>query len=109
MWVTCVHGLHYVGDKLGAAIAKAVAKLLPEGMFVANLDLANFRHADGRPLGRTITVRLRKNGSTDDARRRLVRCTGPHQLDFGLRYIGADDQVGPNCTGQPAVDSYYEV
>jgi hypothetical protein len=24
-------------------------------------------------------------------------------------YVGADNQAGPNYTGQPAVDSYYEV
>jgi SAM-dependent methyltransferase len=106
--VTCVHGLHYVGDKLGA-IAKAAAKLLPEGLFVANLDLSNFRHAGGRPLGRMVATRLRENALTYNARRRLVCCTGPHQVDFGLRHIGADDQVGPNYTGQPAVDSYYKV
>jgi hypothetical protein len=27
---------------------------------------------------------------------------------FPFRYLGADDTAGPNYTGQPAVDSYYE-
>src|SRR5262249_11079117 len=44
--VTCVHGLHYVGDKL-AAIAKAARHLAPDGLLIANLDLSNFRYADG--------------------------------------------------------------
>jgi SAM-dependent methyltransferase len=104
--VTCVHGLHYVGDKL-AVIAKALANLVPNGLFIANLDLANFRHADGKPAGRMIAARLRNSGLTYDTRRRLVRCTGPRQIDFGLQYIGANDQAGPNYTRQAAVDSYY--
>ena len=104
--VTCVHGLHYVGDKL-ATIAKAVSQLLPAGLFIANLDLANFRYADGHPAGRVVASRLRSNGLTYDARRRLLRCTGPHAVDCGLRYLGADDSAGPNYTGQAAVDSYY--
>ena len=30
-------------------------------------------------------------------------------MNLPYRYLGADDQAGPNYTGQPAVDSYYEV
>jgi SAM-dependent methyltransferase len=104
--VTCVHGLHYVGDKL-AAITKAVAGLQPGGQFVANLDLANFRYADGRPAGRRVVSRLRANGLSYDARRRLVRCKGPRAVDFRLRFLGANAEAGPNYTGQAAVDSYY--
>lgn len=106
--VTCVHGLHYVGDKLGA-IAKATCNLAPTGMFVANLDLANFRFADGKPAGRVVAASLRRNGIMYDSRRRLISCFGPREADFRFRYLGADDAAGPNYTGQPAVDSYYEV
>jgi SAM-dependent methyltransferase len=106
--VTCVHGLHYVGDKL-AAITKAAAALTPDGLFIANLDLANFRYADGKPAGRMIAARLRKNGLTYDTRRRLVHCAGRRELAFGLQYVGANDQAGPNYTGQAAVDSYYSI
>jgi len=105
--VTCVHGLHYVGDKL-AAVAKAVGTLAPHGLFAANIDLANFRFADGKPGGRTVAARLRRNGIEYDSRLRVIRCTGPREIDFGLRYLGADDTAGPNYTGQAAVDSYYE-
>jgi SAM-dependent methyltransferase len=104
--VTCVHGLHYLGDKL-AAIAKATSSLSSEGLLVANLDLASFRNADGQPAGRQIAARLRGNGLTYDARRRVVRCEGGREVAFGLRYLGADDAAGPNYTGQPAVASYY--
>jgi SAM-dependent methyltransferase len=104
--VTCVHGLHYVGDKL-AAIAKAARSLAPGGLLIANLDLANFRYEGGRPAGRAVATLLRRNGLSYDARRRLVRCEGPCEAEFKLRYLGADDAAGPNYTGQPAVDSYY--
>jgi SAM-dependent methyltransferase len=36
--ITCVHGLHYVGDKLGL-IARAASWLAGDGLFVASLDL----------------------------------------------------------------------
>lgn len=106
--ITCVHGLHYIGDKL-AAIANAVRHLAPSGLFIANLDLGNFRFSDGKPAGRYIASRLRKEGLTYDTRRRRLRCEGPRQVEFGLRYLGANDAAGPNYTGQSAVDSYYEI
>lgn len=106
--VTCVHGLHYVGNKINV-IAKAVASLSPEGLFMANLDLSNFRYPDGRVAGRLVASHLREAGIIYDARRRLVRCRGPRRLSTGLRYLGADDNAGPNYTGQPAVNSYYDV
>jgi hypothetical protein len=104
---TCVHGLHYIGDKLGA-IAKIVASLAPDGILLANLDLANIRFADGSPAGRLIVSRLRKYGLQYNARRHLLRCQGPRTLTIGLNYLGADDTAGPNYTRQPAVDSYYD-
>src|SRR5262249_9456104 len=106
--VTCVHGLHYVGDKL-SAIAKAVGSLAPRGLFIANVDLANFRLPDGKPADRTVASRLRRSGLVYDAKRRLIRCVGPRQLRIGLSYLGADDKIGPNYTGQSAVDSYYDL
>jgi hypothetical protein len=99
-------GLHYVGDKL-AAIAKAARALAVDGILVANFDLTSFRNAEGQPAGRLVASRLRANGFDYDARRRLLRCEGPREADFQLRYLGADDTIGPNYTGQPAVASYY--
>lgn len=104
---TCVHGLHYIGDKL-RVITKAVRRLAPKGLFIANLDLANFRFADGKPAGRAIAARLRRHGMKYDTRRRLISCLGPRDADLGARYLGADDAAGPNYTGQSAVDSYYD-
>jgi SAM-dependent methyltransferase len=104
--VTCVHGLHYVGDKLGV-LAKIVGKLAINGIFLANLDLASIRNAEEKSIGKLISAQLRANGFVYDSRRKLLRCDGPRKVAFNLRYLGADDRVGPNYTGQPAVASYY--
>jgi SAM-dependent methyltransferase len=105
--ITCVHGLHYVGDKLGL-IARAASWLAEDGLFVANLDLANLKLADGRAAGRKLSYDLRKGGLGYDGRRRLVVCRGRTAVNLPYRYLGATDRAGPNSTGQPAVDSYYE-
>lgn len=104
--ITCVHGLHYIGDKL-AVIRKAAAWLKKDGIFAANLDLANFKHADNKPAARTIAKELTKHGIEYKSNKHLILCRGKKHLDFNLKYLGADDQAGANYTGQPAVNSYY--
>ena len=105
--ITCVHGLHYIGDKLGL-IARAAGWLTERGRFVANLDLNNFKLRDQQSASRIVSAELRRNGFTYSIRPKLVQCEGRRQCAFGLTYLGADDTVGPNYTGQAAVDSYYE-
>ncbi|ROO86810.1 methyltransferase family protein [Actinocorallia herbida] len=100
--ITCVHGLHYVGDKLDA-LSRAASWLTADGSFHANLDLAGI-HAPRRPLAAS----LRANGFSYDARRRRITCTGRHTPRFPFAYLGADDRTGPNYTGQDAVTSYYD-
>jgi trans-aconitate methyltransferase len=104
--ITCVHGLHYVGDKLGL-IARAASWLTDDGIFVANLDLANIKLSEGRAAGRVVSTDLGRAGVPYDRRKRLISCRGRKVVDLPHRYLGADDQAGPNYTGQPAVDSYY--
>jgi SAM-dependent methyltransferase len=104
--ITCVHGLHYIGDKL-AVVARAVRCLTPTGRLAADLDLASIRLADGRPAGRPLTARLRAAGIHYDTRRHRITCTGPRELRLPYTYLGADDHAGPNYTGQTAVDSHY--
>jgi hypothetical protein len=106
--ITCVHGLHYIGDKLGL-LARAASWLAEEGLFIANLDLANLRTADGKPLARRVLPPLRRAGFTWDAHQRLLTCVGPRTVAWPFRYLGADDQSGANYTGQAAVNSFYEV
>ena len=104
--ITCVHGLHYVGDKLGLA-ARAASWLNAGGLFAANLDLANLKVA-GDPSGRTLRADLRRAGLDYRPRKRRLVARGRLAADLPYRYLGADDQAGPNFTGQPAVNSHYE-
>ena len=57
--ITCVHGLHYIGDKL-AALARATSWLTPDGLLVADLDLTGISIA-----GQLATRRLAR--TLDDA------------------------------------------
>lgn len=104
--ITCVHGLHYVGDKLGV-LARAGRWLTADGLFVANFDVRGVCLPDGVPAGRRLTAALRTQGVTYDGRNKRISWTGRRELAFSFRYLGADDQAGPNYTGQPAVASYY--
>ncbi|GLY84219.1 methyltransferase [Actinoallomurus iriomotensis] len=105
--ITCVHGLHYVGDKLGT-LARVASWLAEDGLFAANFDAHSVRRADGTPAGRRLTAELRRQGFAYDAARRRISRRGGGALRLSYRYLGADDQAGPNYTGQPAVDSFYE-
>jgi SAM-dependent methyltransferase len=104
--ITCVHGLHYLGDKL-KVIERAASWLVTDGVFAANLDLANLRYEDGRPMARRMGKLFREADIKYDRRRKRLHCRGQRCLCFSLEYLGADDTAGPNCSGQEAVDSYY--
>lgn len=106
--ITCVHGLHYVGDKLGV-LSRAASWLAAGGRFVADLDLASIRLDGGPRAGRALAGALRRAGFDYDARRHRISCTGPRELELSYVYLGADDTAGPNYTHQPAVDSYYRL
>ena len=41
-------------------------------------------------------------------RHKCCGCRGRMTIDLPYRYLGTDDRAGPNYTGQPAVDLYYE-
>jgi SAM-dependent methyltransferase len=105
--ITCVHGLHYVGDKLGV-LARTASWLVPDGLLVADFDAESIRDGRGRTVARKVVSMLRAAGWEYDARRKRVRCVGPGGLKLAASYLGADDTAGPNYTGQPAVTSYYD-
>lgn len=104
--ITCVHGLHYIGDKL-QLIRKAAGWLTPSGRFVANFDSKSIKLEDGKHADRLLTRLLREAGVAYQSRAKLLIVDGNTALRFPLEFIGADDQAGPNYTGQPAVDAYY--
>jgi SAM-dependent methyltransferase len=104
--ITCVHGLHYVGDKLGV-LSRVAGWLTGNGRFLADLDPDGVRLADGRPAGRRLSAALRAAGFDLDGRRHRISRTGAGLVDLPYVYLGADDHAGPNYTGQPSVRSHY--
>jgi trans-aconitate methyltransferase len=102
--ITCVHGLHYVGDKLGL-IARASTWLSPIGRFVANLDRENMK-LEGDEDSRLIDA-LRKAGFSYSALQHLLQSDELRNIKLPFEYLGADPEAGPNYTGQPAVNSWY--
>ena len=104
--ITCVHGLHYVGDKL-AVLTRAATWLTPTGLFVADLDLASIQVAGTSDAARRLTTRLRAAGFSYNSRRHQITRTGPAQISMPYAYLGADDHAGPSYTGQEAVNSHY--
>jgi SAM-dependent methyltransferase len=101
--VTCVHGLHYVGDKLGT-ISRAASWLRDDGLFVATFDAGSIRLADGDAAGRQFLNALRAAGLTYDARRRRVMCDGhrtawlPSATSEPTTAPGPITQVSRRCT-----------
>jgi SAM-dependent methyltransferase len=105
--ITCVHGLHYLGDKL-SLIERVATWLKADGLFIANLDPTNLRYADGAPAGKAILKRLRACGFEYLSRKHLLVLHSQRHFQCGFRYLGADENAGANYTGQPAVNSHYE-
>jgi SAM-dependent methyltransferase len=103
--ITSVHGLHYIGDKLGL-IARIRSWLTDTGRFVANFDVKSIKLPDGRSASRFAASDLRSAGFDYSFRKKLIQCDGRGERQVAFRYLGADDKAGPNYTGQPAVDSY---
>jgi len=106
--ITCVHGLHYIGDKLKLLI-DAASWLTDNGQLAANLSLENLKLWDAKSASRTVAAELRRQGLDYDSRRKRIQRKGRATIRLPFRYLGADDSAGPNYSGQPAVDSYYEL
>lgn len=103
--ITCVHGLHYIGDKI-SVIRKAAQFLKKDGIFLANLDLKNLKLLEEQNSSKIFTEFFSAKGFIFDKRKHLLCLKGGKIFDSPFIYKGADDKTGPNYTGQPAVDSY---
>lgn len=104
--ITIVHGLHYIGDKIGL-IAKAITSLKKDGFFIANLDLNNIIIKDQQDSANFLKAYFKENNLDYNTRTKILSTTGTQHLIPKLSYLGADDQAGPNYTGQSAVNSFY--
>ncbi|MBX7219489.1 MAG: class I SAM-dependent methyltransferase [Blastocatellia bacterium] len=106
--ITCVHGLHYLGDKL-RTLERAASWLASDGIFLAHLDVNNFR-IEGHPQAeKLLRAEFRKQEITFSSQTHILQIAGGNQISFPFSYLGADDRSGPNYTGQPAVTSVYSV
>lgn len=106
--ITMVHGLHYLGDKLGI-LAKYLPHLAPEGLFLAHLDLDNLLPEGVSHSKRYLRNYFQGEGIEYDSHHHLLSVKGPRQLTIPYSYQGADSTAGPNYTGQEAVTSVYKV
>ncbi|SDM67994.1 Methyltransferase domain-containing protein [Streptomyces sp. cf386] len=104
--ITCVHGLHYIGDQLGL-LARVASWLAPDGLFTAHFDPESVRWADGSAAGRAAVSALRSAGFRYSARHHRLTLEGAREPSLPFRYLGADPAAGPNYTGRPAVGSHY--
>lgn len=103
--ITCVHGSHYIGDKL-RVIQVALQAIADDGIFIANLDLTNIK-INGDQTGQYLRRFFADNQIDYRVRQKIIQCAGPRKISIPHAYLGADDKAGPNYTGQEAVDSYY--
>jgi ubiquinone/menaquinone biosynthesis C-methylase UbiE len=104
--ITIVHGIHYLGDKI-ALITKAASALKPNGLFIGNLDLNNIQITDATYSEKTLKSFFKSNQIQYNARTKLIQINGTKTITNPFQYIGADDQAGPNYTGQRVVNSFY--
>jgi ubiquinone/menaquinone biosynthesis C-methylase UbiE len=103
--VTCVHGLHYIGDKL-KVLKEMLKAITSQGILIANFDLTSIK-IESDPGGQYLKKLLKENQIEYNARQKIILCKGQREISISLTYKGADDKAGPNYTGQNAVDSYY--
>tara|TARA_B100000609_G_scaffold194955_1_gene188270 strand:- start:131 stop:826 length:696 start_codon:yes stop_codon:yes gene_type:complete len=103
--ITCVHGLHYMGDKL-KAIDKALSLLNQEGQFHGHFDLNECVLKNGT-MCNLLKEHLRKSSLKYNSRKRILTGFFPSRLQHPWTYLGASDEAGPNYTGQPSVAAYY--
>ena len=106
--ITCVHGLHYLGDKLGF-LESAHAMLAPGGVFLGSLDPQNVRGGEARgSVWRQAAAFARRSGAAPDLKSHVLRLErGEARLDFGLAYAGAAASEQPHDSGITVVDSWY--
>lgn len=105
--VTCVHGLHYLGDKL-KVLEQCAQAITQDGLFIANLDLCNF-HLQKEDTDSYLKKIFKQLGFSYNAKSKILKRTGYGEIKFDFIYLGASDEHGPNYTGQDSVTSFYSV
>ncbi len=104
--ITCVHGLHYIGDKLGL-LARGSQWLVEDGLFLGHLDLADVSHEQHKAFGPVLGKTFKRLGIEYNTRTKVISFLGNSPLAFNYTYQEAGPTAGPNYTGQDAVRSIY--
>jgi SAM-dependent methyltransferase len=106
--ITIVHGLHYVGDKIGLII-KAASALKEDGVLMANMDVKNIKITNSEPSEKVMKSFFKKVNIEYNDKTKMIKIVGAKTIEKPFSYVGADDSVGTNYTGQRVVDSVYEM
>jgi ubiquinone/menaquinone biosynthesis C-methylase UbiE len=106
--ITMVHGLHYVGDKIGLII-KAASTLKKDGIFMANLDIKNIEITNSKNTKKALKSYFDESKINYNARTKMLTIIGAKNIENRFSFIGADDKAGINYTGQSVVDSFYSI
>ncbi len=85
--ITCVHGLHYLGDKL-QAIRLAASWLVSDGRYVANLDPQDLCLSESGQGQRRIVRFLRDQGFEYLSAKHILQRTGHKQLKIPFPFRG---------------------
>lgn len=106
--ITCVHGLHYLGDKLGL-ISSLSGRLVKDGFFIGNIDHKNLKSENGKTLRGILKIFSTFPQSYSSSTHILkIQSNAGKKIDFKFKYIGSSEDAGPNYTGQNAIDSFYK-
>lgn len=101
--ITCVHGLHYIGDKI-ALLCQIAKWLKKDGIFQANFEAKFVSINNNKPGWRPQSLGFKYN-----SKRRILSGRGPMPtLATDLKYLGSDDQNQNNYLGLKVVQSYYQ-
>lgn len=108
--ITCVHGLHYLSDKLGF-LQNAYTMLAPGGLLLGHLDANNVLSEDtGLPIWRQAARHAAKHGVVPELKNHVLRVKrGEAPLDFGVTFQGGSVSEEPNYTGITVLNSWYAV
>ncbi len=105
--ITVVHGFHYIGDKIGT-IEKLMKNLKPNGLLIGNLALNNIIINNVNNSSTEIKRYFKKNNIIYNSRTKILKIEGARMIENRYEYLGANDQAGPNYTGQAVVNSMYK-
>jgi SAM-dependent methyltransferase len=108
--ITCVHGLHYIGDKVGL-LEHFYSILAPGGMIACNIDFANVL-VGGTPVkswnALARSTGMKRMNATFRKHVLILHKSGVLPIRFGLKYCGAEISAEPNYTGITVINSWYE-